>query len=295
MEEKIIKKGIKWSPDRKEKQMIKTNDFIKASNDGVFKGLFGNKKNKDLLEKLLEETLKRRVEVKKLLMQEIPKESIEEKDKTLDVLVLADGEKINIELNIGVYDGLYNRNACYIFGKYVGSVKPGESYKNMNDFIQINLTSGLSKNNPLVSKYELIDINTKKRFIENLEIYEFNLDKIKDMCYNEGMEEYRILATLMCDREELHNMCKGDKVLEKLESEVIRMNEDDQIRENLLAIENAKRVHATLMENAKEEGLAEGSKQKEIEIAKNMLTENTDIDFISKVTSLTKEEIESLR
>ncbi len=73
------------------------------------------------------------------------------------------------------------------------------------------------------------------------------------------------------------------------------MNEDDQIRENLLAIENAKRVHATLMENAKEEGLAEGSKQKEIEIAKNMLTENTDIDFISKVTSLTKEEIESLR
>ena len=73
------------------------------------------------------------------------------------------------------------------------------------------------------------------------------------------------------------------------------MNEDDQIRENLLAIENAKRVHATLMENAKEEGLAEGSKQKEIEIAKNMLTENTDIDFISKVTSLTKEEIESLK
>ena len=40
--------------------MIKTNDFIKASNDGVFKGLFGNKKNKDLLEKLLEETFERR-------------------------------------------------------------------------------------------------------------------------------------------------------------------------------------------------------------------------------------------
>ncbi|MCI9084380.1 MAG: hypothetical protein HFH46_02015, partial [Bacilli bacterium] len=48
------------------------------------------------------------------------------------------GEKINIELNIGTYDGLYNRNACYIFSKYVGSVKPRGSYKDMDKFIQIN-------------------------------------------------------------------------------------------------------------------------------------------------------------
>lgn len=224
-------------------------------------------------------------------MQDVPKESIEEKDKTLDVLVLSEGEKINIELNIGTYDGLYNRNACYIFSKYVGSVKPGESYNKMDNFIQINLTSGLPKKKEVISKYELIDINTKKRFIENLEIYEFNLDRIKDMCYNEGKKEYKILATLMCDKEELHDICKGDKVLEKLESEVVRMNEDDQIRENLLAIENAKRVHATLMDNAKEEGI----KQEKIEIAKNMLAEKIEINLISKITGLTKEEVEELK
>ncbi|MCI9586145.1 MAG: hypothetical protein HFH45_05905 [Bacilli bacterium] len=85
------------------------------------------------------------------------------------------------------------------------------------------------------------------------------------------------------------------------------MNEDDQIRENLLAIENAKRVHATLMQNAKEEGLAEGrasglaegieqgSKQKEINIAQNMLNKNMDIEIISEITGLTKEEIETLK
>ena len=77
------------------------------------------------------------------------------------------------------------------------------------------------------------------------------------------------------------------------------MNEDDQIRENLLAIENAKRVHATLMQNAKEEGLeegrAEGSKQEKIEIAKNMLKDNISIDIIAKYTNLTEEEIENLK
>jgi len=287
--------------------MNNTTEFIKASNDGIFKKVFGDEKNRDILEKLLEDTLKRKIKVKELLMQDVPKESIEEKDKTLDVLVLSDGEKINIELNIGTYDGLYNRNACYIFSKYVGSVKPGESYKNMDNFIQINLTSGLSKREPVISKYELIDIKTEKKFIKNLEIYEFNLDRIKEVCYNEGKEEYKILATLMCDKEELHDICKGDKVLEKLESEVVRMNEDDQIRENLLAIENAKRVHATLMQNAEEEGfskghssgLAEGTKigieQEKIEIAKNMLNKNTDINFILEVTGLKKEEIAALK
>ena len=173
----------------------------------------------------------------------------------------------------------------------------------MDNFIQINLTSGLLKSKPVVSKYELIDIKSKERFIKNLEIYEYNLDRIKELCYNEGKKEYKILASLMCDKDELHEICKGDKVLEKLESEVVRMNEDDQIRENLLAIENAKRVHTTLMQNAKEEGLveghasglAEGIKQEKIEIAKNMLAENTDIDFIHKVTGLTKEKIESLK
>ncbi|MCI9110812.1 MAG: Rpn family recombination-promoting nuclease/putative transposase [Bacilli bacterium] len=279
--------------------MTENIEFIKASNDGLFKTLFGNEKNRDILEKLIEETLKRKIKVKELLMQDVPKDRIEEKDKTLDVLVSADGEKINIELNMGVYDGLYNRNACYIFGKYVGSVKAGGNYKNMDNFIQINLTSRLPKEKPMISKYELIEVETKERFIKNLEIYEFNLDKIKEMCYNEGKKEYKILAALMCDKEELHNICKGDKVLEKLESEVVRMNEDDQIRENLLAIENAKRVHATLMENAKEEGLAmgieQGSKLEKIEIAKNMLKKSMDISVIVEITGLDKETVENLK
>ena len=115
------------------------------------------------------------------------------------------------------------------------------------------------------------------------------------MCYNEGEEKYKILATLMCDKEELHEICRGDKVLEKLESEVVRMNEDDQIRENLLAIENAKRVHATLMQNAEEKGLKKGIKQEKVEIARNMLKKELDINIISEVTGLKEKEIEKLK
>ncbi|MCI9585453.1 MAG: hypothetical protein HFH45_02305, partial [Bacilli bacterium] len=46
---------------------------------------------------------------------------------------------------------------------------------------------------------------------------------------------------------------------------------------------------------AKEDGIEQGSKQEKIAIAKNMLAENIDIQVISKVTSLAKEDIESLK
>jgi predicted transposase/invertase (TIGR01784 family) len=44
-----------------------------------------------------------------------------------------------------------------------------------------------------------------------------------------------------------------------------------------------------------EEGVKKGSNDEKIEIAKNMLKENIEIDTIIKVTKLTKEEIAKLK
>ena len=42
-------------------------------------------------------------------------------------------------------------------------------------------------------------------------------------------------------------------------------------------------------------GVEEGIEKKNIEIAKKMLEENVDIDFISRMTGLTKEKIKELK
>ena len=86
---------------------------------------------------------------------------------------------------------------------------------------------------------------------------------------NESVDNYKMLAALVCDKDELHALCKGDPLLEKFEREVIRLNKDPQIRAQALA------------EN--------------IETAKNMLNKNIDIDTIAEVTGLPKEEIEKLK
>ena len=276
---------------------VTNQKFYKAGNDMLFKSVFSDKRNRDLLERIIEVTVGKKVKIiKDPLMQELIKPKINNKKKTLDVLV-EDENKIqyNIEINMSNYNTLSRRNASFIFSKYTQDLKEQDTYDKMHTFIQINLTSGLSKDYPEKCIYKLIDKESEREYIDNLIIYEYNLDKLLEICYNEDKKDYKILAALICGKNDLHKMCKGDKILEKLESEVIRMNSDKKFVGLMSEEEEAEKLQKTLISEAKHEGHAEGSKQEKIEIAKNMIKENTDIEFICKVTGLTKEEIESLR
>lgn len=267
--------------------------YFKGKNDGMFKAVFCNPKNEDLLKALIEDGLKRKIKILKIYPPEIIKTNIYVKGKTLDVLVMADDEILNIEVNTNYYDGLHRRNASYIFSKYSEEAKIGDDYEEMRNFIQMNITSGLSKNEPLVSEYVLADLNTKKKFIDNLTIYEYNLDKIKEL-YSKT-SEYKFLAALDCDEKELKKICKGDKIMEKFEHEVSKLNKDIEFTQFLTEEEDARKVHNTIMSNAKKEGIKIGVTKKSYEIAKNMLEDNIDIDTIIKYTGLTQEEIENLK
>lgn len=63
--------------------------------------------------------------------------------------------------------------------------------------------------------------------------------------------------------------------------------EDNRKIQNSLRIQAIKEGHA--------EGLQQGSYQSKIQIAKNMLEENMDINLISKLTGLKVEEINSIK
>ena len=48
----------------------------------------------------------------------------------------------------------------------------------------------------------------------------------------------------------------------------------------------------TRLKGAKQEGIKQGAEQEKMEIAKNLLSQNVDMDVIMSATGLTKEEIE---
>ena len=81
----------------------------------------------------------------------------------------------------------------------------------------------------------------------------------------------------------------------KANEELEYLSGDEEARRLAYLREKALRDEANNLIGAREEGIKQGAKEKEIEIAKKMLQENVDIGLIEKITELTREEIERLK
>ena len=99
-------------------------------------------------------------------------------------------------------------------------------------------------------------------------------------------------------------MCEQDINLSKdlgKENEIMEDFVDDAVyasNDEVLDIYDAEVIKQMEMQDMKRQGLSEGydagERNKQLEIAKNLLNNNVSIDIIINSTGLTKEEIESL-
>lgn len=124
------------------------------------------------------------------------------------------------------------------------------------------------------------------------------MDKYIDIWYNKDekeINENKYLLMLNLELKDLENLSCKDKVVSKYMSELERVNQNPEFREYMSAEEDNRKIQNSLRIQAIKEGHAEGRAEGRAEIAKNMLKENMDINLISKLTGLTKEEINSLK
>ena len=275
---------------RKEKDMTDTKEtFYTAKNDNVFKSIFCDEKNTFLLKTLMERCLNTEIKIIKIYSPKI-KENIYAKGQILDLLIKADNKLINVEVNSGFYEGMHIRNFSYISGKYNEDVKIGESYLDMNDVMQINFTWGLPARYPILGKYTTNDDETGIKFVDNFKIYEYNIDKIKDLWYS-GDKKYEFLAILDCNKEELDKIESGDPYMEGFKKRINTLNDNKEYKEFLSAEEDMKKTNNTF----KEIGRREGIKEEKREIAMNLLNKKMKISDIAEVTGLSIEEIKNLK
>ena len=276
----------------------KEKRFFKASSNLMFKAIFCDEKNKDLLKELIYLSLKNSInkDVKdfKMISPELSKNILSEKGKILDVLLESKDEIINIEMNASYYEGLNRRNASYIFSKYSEDTRVSELYTKMKTFIQINFTVGLSKDDELYKIYELTDRKTKDKYIDNLVILEYNINKALQL-WKDGNEEYSFLALFEADEEQLNKMAKGSGFVDKVRGEIVRLNKNQRFSEFLTAEEEEAKYKATIKYNAKKEGLEEGKNKKALEIAKKLLKKGMNVQNIAEITELDIKQIEKLQ
>ena len=290
--------------------------FITAKNDRVFRSIFVDEEDHSLLEGLLSTCLQKEVKIIKILKTELSVKSVKERVKRLDLVVEAEGEKINVELNTSY--GLITkvRNLNYFTAFYSENTTIGEEYDYKTNFIHLDLSYGMGKEKPIMDTYFITSNETKENYIDNFQIIVYNMDKIMEFWYDKdkkGIKKYELLIMLDLLPKELELLKRnGDnRLVKEYEQKVKKLNEDlDFIaplsaEEDYIALMNTEKKYLIEesmeqgfekgIEQGVEQGMEQGSKKEKIEIAKKLLEEKVDINIISKTTGLTIEELKTIR
>ena len=170
--------------------------------------------------------------------------------------------------------------------------------------IQINLSYGV-KDNEKIRIYRMQD-DSGKRYVENLIIYDVNMEYYKKIWYDKNtkeIEKNKYIIMMDLDKSELKEISKDDKVVHKYMEDLENLNGNQKFREYMTYEMDQKIIHNTELYEARKEGLErgiekgtlEGERQEKLSIARMMLKAGEDIKKIMLYTSLTKEEIELLK
>lgn len=284
--------------------MIETKqDYITLKFDLLFKKVFGSEENLRPIRYLIKNILNIEPKEIKILNSELIGRPYKDKKVQVDLIVeLEDGTKVSVEINTNVSKKYINRNVYYMCRNMSKDLKEGIDYDKLNKHIQINLDFKGKHKKPIM-RYELIEKETLEILTDIIEIVRIDIPYYKNKCYNEDKSKLDRLTRLLGlfdikEKELAREICKGDKDMEEIMKRVEKYNEDEDVigaynyEEKMRFIAQLEKEEG--LEEGIEQGIKQGIEQNKIEIAKKMLKENTDINFISKITGLSIEKINTL-
>ena len=282
---------------------------ITLRNDYAFKRVFGTEENKDVLQDLLECILDippENIAGLELLDKEFHKDSISDKTGVLDVkLRLKNNTIIDIEIQNRWNSEFVQRTIFYWAKMYTENLKTSEVYTKLPKCITINIVGeGFNLNSLMHSEYNVVEKHINDRLSDELEIHFLNLAKVKEYQENIELDEkkkklYNWLKFIETDDEEVRNMLAQESPIMAKANATINIMEmspkEKWLYENRMKYEHDKASwkHVGYQEGI-ERGFANGVYQKSIETARIMKHEAFDLNIISKITGLSKEEIDKL-
>lgn len=273
--------------------MNKEKKFYTAKYDRVFKTILCNEDDTKLFQEFLSRILKKKVEIVEFLRNELPVNTTLEKVKTVDVLVKVDNDYIHIELNTNYNNYLHIRNYIYFSTLYSNKVKRGEKYDLKTKFLHLDFTYGLGLEKEEKINY-YIQSEVGEKYLENIEIIEYNMDKIMKYWYNEDIQkvnEYKHLIMLDLETDELDKLSKGDDFVKEFNDKITELNEKETFQ-SAMTYEEDQRL---ILNTEKSISYNEGMEERNIEIAKSMLNKNINKEIISECTGLSLDEINNLK
>ena len=285
--------------------------------DYVFKILFGDENDKSMLISLLNAILKGKPTIKDLTLNntDIPKILKDNKSCKLDILATSDeGIKFNIEMQCKKTKDIINRTVYYASKLFTKDLKENDDYNN-SKVISIwifgeNVTDRADPINEAYMTLQKTDNEDYEILTDHLRIIYLELNKYKITKDNID-DKLTKWVDFLTNPIDLEKSTFEDEDIEKARKKLEFISSDDKERASLEAIKEGlfdqyssfnigkkEGIEEGLKEGLKEgekKGKIEGERNKSIEIARNMLKDNVDINIISKYSGLNVEEINKLK
>lgn len=262
--------------------------IVSACVDVVFKKLFTDKENRNILRSFLSDILNIPYDdISEITVEnsEITPEEIEQKFTRFDVKLTVDSKLINIEMQMYNYGDFRERSLYYWAQNYGSQLKKGESYRNINSTISINILNfTLFKHNDYRSFYTMADIEHNEILTDKCAMYFFELTKLNKSSETDDNIN-RWMRIIKADREEDLDMLttNTESSFNDCIMVIKRYNADERMREMARRREDSLRIEAGALEYAESKGKAEGKAEER----KNMIK-------MMKLSGLSEEQINAV-
>ncbi|NMM61709.1 Rpn family recombination-promoting nuclease/putative transposase [Clostridium sp. P21] len=278
--------------------------------DFAFKKLFASEENKDILMAFINSLLREEEQIKDIELKNPYNIANYRKGKMTILDIKAVDEKgtwYDIEMQLAE-QGFYDKRAFYYWAKvYSDQIESGNDFELLRKTIAINILdfNYLDEEN-FHNVYKVYNEKTKKEFSNIFEMHFIELNKFKKDFKDLKTALDRWVAFLNrayeIDKDKIPEELAADenvkKAIEKLDIMYLDKEEREIYETDLKALMVHKAELKTAEKKGREEGIKEGIKEgenkKAIEIAKNLINLNIDIETIIKVSGLSKDDIEEL-
>ena len=246
--------------------------------DIIFKRVFGNDGNKDIIAAFVSDLLEiPRQSIEKIIINnvELAPEYLEQKFSRLDLNLVVDGRNVNIEMQLNRESDFKDRTLFYWSKLYSDELKAGDEYEQLKQTICINIINfDLFDCDDYHSHFKVLENERHEVLTDKFAIHFFELKKLSKFKKNRRMEDWLNLINAETEGE-LMAIQQNTNIPEVKDTIVIlrQMNADEQLRKE--AFYREKRLHdeASALGGARREGEAKAYLKLTENMRKNGFTE----------------------
>ena len=238
-------------------------EIVKPKLDVVFKKIFGDSENINILKGFLADILDIPIdEITDVTFDdtEVPPDEIEEKFVRFDMSLTTNKGLINVEIQLSNNGDFPERGLYYWAKRYSGQLKKGDGYDKIQPTISIYIVDfKMFDTEDFYSYFTMADLKHQQILTNKCGMYFFELPKL-DKNYDPGNKKKLWMQFINAENKEELEMLNQTAVPEIIDGVRVlyRLSEDDLLRAKALRTEKRIRDERTALDHAIKEGLAEG-------------------------------------